>query len=229
MKTAAIIVAGGRGTRMGGATPKQYLQLGGRSILARSMERFLDHPQIDAVQVVIGVDDDTLYRDAVADFTTARLRPPVMGGVSRSASVVAGLGALSGVRPDRVLIHDAARPFCSPAVISAVITALDDTEGAFAALPVVDALWRGKDSLVEDPIPRENLFRAQTPQGFHYDKIVAAYQTATGDAADDVAIAKNAGLRVQIVPGDEANFKITRPGDVLRAERHLREAANDAA
>ena len=229
MKTAALIVAGGRGTRLGSDRPKQYIDLGGKTILARCLEMFLNHAQIDTVQVVIGAGDDALYRDATAGFASSHLCPPVTGGASRSASVFAGLQALSDIRPDRVLIHDAARPFCSNSVVSAVTAALDQTEGAFAALPVVDALWRAKDSFVEEAVPRDSLYRAQTPQGFHYDKIVAAYQAATGDAADDVAIAKHAGLSVQIVPGDEGNFKITTPADVIRAERHLQEAANDTA
>ncbi|MEL7461642.1 MAG: 2-C-methyl-D-erythritol 4-phosphate cytidylyltransferase [Pseudomonadota bacterium] len=223
MKTAALIVAGGRGTRMGGETPKQYLPVRGQTILSRTVSVFLDAPGIHNVQVVIGAGDRALYDAAFSKLANPALLPPVIGGESRGASVVAGLKALAEDPPDRVLIHDAARPFCPESVIAGVIAALDETDGAFAAVPVVDALWRGEGGRASDPVSRDGLYRAQTPQGFHYGKIVAAYRAADGNAADDVAIARAAGLGVAIVPGDEANFKITTPGDMTRAERHLKD------
>ena len=113
-----------------------------------------------------------------------------------------------------MLIHDAARPFVPAAVVAAVLDALDAAPGAFAALPVVDALWRAEDGRAEAPVPREGLWRAQTPQGFHFDRILAAHRACRGDAADDVAVARAAGIEVRIVPGSEANYKITTTADL---------------
>ena len=221
MTVAAILVAGGRGTRMGSDRPKQYLDVGGKPVLRRTVEAYLSHAQIDLVQVVIGLGDKEEYDRAVDGLGERRLLEPVTGGTSRSASVVAGLEALQDHAPDNVLIHDAARPFCPAWLITDVISALSETDGAFAALPVVDALWRADGAFAGDPIDRSGLVRAQTPQGFRFESIVSAYGAFEGQAADDVAIARSAGLRVKIVHSDEMNFKITTKSDLARAERHL--------
>ena len=224
MTVAAILVAGGRGTRMGGDLPKQFLPLGQSTVLAQSVAAFLAVPGIGHVQVVIGEEDEARYAAALSVITDARLLPPVTGGATRGASVVAGLDALRDIRPDKVLVHDAARPFCPAHVIDGVIDALDGADGAFAALPLVDALWRAEDGHAMDPVPREGLWRAQTPQGFRYDKIRAAYAQAPDlGAADDVAVARAAGLTVKIVPGDPANFKVTTQDDLARAQTIARQ------
>lgn len=228
MKTAALIVAGGRGARMQSEIPKQYLTVGGQAVLARTIRLFLGAPAIDRVQVVIGADDISLYEHATAALNTQNLSPPVVGGASRSASVCAGLNALAREQPDVVLIHDAARPFCSHQIIDNVLTELSEADGAFAALPVVDALWRGHGGMAKAPVSRDGLWRAQTPQGFHFAKILAAHNAATEEAVDDVAIARAVGLTVKIVQGEEANFKITTPSDLARAERLLKERPHDA-
>ncbi|AZQ68259.1 2-C-methyl-D-erythritol 4-phosphate cytidylyltransferase [Silicimonas algicola] len=219
--TAALIVAGGRGTRMGADLPKQYLDIGGRTILARSVSAFLDLPDIAVVQVVIAAGDEALCADALRGLNDARLRPPVPGGATRALSVRAGLDALADAGPDHVLIHDAARPFVPAEVILAVLAALGDAEGAFAALPVVDALWRADGDRDYAPVPRAGLYRAQTPQGFRFDAIRAAHARAPADAADDVEVARAAGLEVRLVEGSEENFKITTEADLRRARRHL--------
>lgn len=232
MTVAAILVAGGRGTRMGETLPKQYLDLAGQSILARSIGLFLDHPDIDQVQVVIASRDQSLYSTATEAINHPKLRPATFGGASRSASVLNGLKALYDDQPNRVLIHDAARPLCPQEVISSVIRALDDADGAFAALPVVDALWSSENGHATTSVPRDGLVRAQTPQGFRYDQILEAYEAVHDggiEAADDVAIARAAGMQVRIVDGDEKNFKITSPSDLARAKRHLEGTANDPA
>lgn len=223
MQTAGLIVAAGRGERFGGGTAKQYHDLHGRAVIAHAVGAFLAHPAIGAVQVVIHPDDRGRYEDAVAPVDTEALLPAVAGAATRSGSVLAGLIALKVHDPARVLIHDAARPFVSMAMIDAVCAALNDGPAAFAALPVVDALWRGMDGLAREPAPREGLWRAQTPQGFHFAAILDAYRAHPGAAADDVAIARAAGLDVAIVPGDEAAFKITTAADLERARRHQRE------
>ena len=215
--TAALIVAAGRGTRMGGDVPKQYLDLGGRTILARSVAAFLDLPEIARVQVVIAQGDGALCDEALRDLEDPRLRPWVAGGHTRALSVRAGLHALAPLEPTHVLIHDAARPFVSPQVIRAVLHSLAEADGAFAALPVVDALWRAEDGFAAAPVPRAGLYRAQTPQGFRFGAIRAAHSRAFEEAADDVEVARAAGLDVRLVEGSEANFKITTEADLERA------------
>ncbi|MBF9030271.1 2-C-methyl-D-erythritol 4-phosphate cytidylyltransferase [Rhodobacterales bacterium HKCCE3408] len=216
-----MIVAAGRGHRLGAEMPKQYLPLGDRCVLRRTIEAFLATDIDGPVLCVIHPDDRTLYDEAVAGLGDPRLVAPVSGGANRAASVRAGLEALAERQPAKVLIHDAARPFISVNVISAVRTALDTADGAFAALPVVDALWRAEDGLAIDPVPRAGLWRAQTPQGFRFEAILSAHRASDAEAADDVAVARAAGLTVQVVPGDEANFKITSAADLERGRALL--------
>ena len=220
---AALIVAAGRGHRMGEALPKQYLPLADQPILARTIAAFLAADGIDRVTVVINPDDRRLYEAAIRGIEDARLTDPAFGGATRAASVRLGLEALAASAPSRVLIHDAARPFVSADLIARVGDALHEADGAFAAIPVVDALWSSQDGHALDAIPRNGLWRAQTPQGFHFGPILAAHQAACTDntAADDVAVARAAGLTVRIVEGSEQNFKITTPADLARAERRL--------
>ncbi len=215
MRTAGLIVAAGRGQRLGGPTPKQYLRLGGEPVLRRAVAALL--PAVDLLVVVIHPDDRPRYDEALAGLADPRLLPPADGADSRAASVLAGLEALAAEAPDRVLIHDAARPFPSRALVGAVLAALDTAPATLPALPVVDALWRAADGLATAPASREGLWRAQTPQGFRFAEILAAHRAHRGEAADDAAIARAAGLAVRLVPGEEANFKITTAGDLDRA------------
>lgn len=220
--TAALIVAAGRGRRMGEPLPKQFLDLCGRTVLARTVEAFLSTGAIGTIMVVIHPDDAELYETATAGIDDKRLTSPVWGGPTRAASVRLGLEALAAVRPQRVLIHDAARPFVTSALIAEVDAALTEADGAFAAIPVVDAIWSSKGGCADQPVPRDGLWRAQTPQGFHFDKILAAHQSCDFEAADDVAVARAAGLSVRIVEGQDNNFKITTPADFARAENLIR-------
>lgn len=222
MRAAALIVAAGRGTRFGGETPKQYVSIGQVCAFRRSAERFLAQEGIGLVQAVIHADDRVMYSDAMAGLEDARLAEPVTGGETRVASVLQGLLAVRDHAPDVVLIHDAARPFVSDRIIADVLASLETAEGAFAALPVVDALWRVEETEAIEPVSRAGLWRAQTPQGFRFDALLAAHQSYQGDAADDVEIARAAGMGVQIVRGDTDNFKITTPEDLARAERIAR-------
>lgn len=216
--TAALIVAAGRGARAGGDTAKQWRVLAGRRVADWTVAVFESHPLIDRVVIVHAADAN----DHVAAFA-ARGHICVTGGDSRDASVRAGLDALRDIAPARVLIHDVARPCLPPDVIDRVLEALETAQGAAPALAVTDALWHGADGVVADTQDRTGLFRAQTPQGFHYDAIVAAHANAPDGAADDVEVARTSGLTVQIVEGAEANLKITTPADFARAEQLLRD------
>jgi len=215
----ALIVAAGSGQRFGAERPKQYLDLAGRPILRHTVEAFLHHPQVSAVQVVINPAFRDLYETAVAGLA---LPEPVAGGASRQDSVRNGLERLAESAPDLVLIHDAARPLIDEATIGAVIAALDAQPAAIAAVPVADTLKRGRDGLVADTVDRSGLWRAQTPQGFRFPDILAAHRAAAGlELTDDAAVAERAGLPVALVPAKEENFKVTTPDDLTRAASTL--------
>lgn len=205
--TLALIVAAGDGSRFGGVNAKPYLPLSGISVLRRSIETFISHPRVDGVRVVIRRADHPDYRRIITGLT---LFPPVIGGKTRQESVRRGLESLVRAAPARVLIHDAARPLASHALISRVLDALDGAEAAYPALPVTDTLRRG-EALVE----RENLLAAQTPQGFHFQPIVDAHRRFMADSlTDDIALAEAAQLKVSVVPGERANIKLTTPDDL---------------
>jgi len=220
MTVAALIVAAGRGTRVGADLPKQYLVVAGIPILRRTVAAFARHPRIDLVRVAIHPDDRDLYDQAISGLD---ILDPVSGGASRQDSVRLGLESLTAHGPERVLIHDGARPFPSPALIDRVIDSLDQTPAALAALPVSDTLKRGAaDGHAGETVDRSDLWRAQTPQGFHYSAILEAHRQLKGEElTDDTAVAEHAGLAVKFVVGSEDNFKVTEPEDIRRAERLL--------
>ncbi|WP_309668175.1 bifunctional 2-C-methyl-D-erythritol 4-phosphate cytidylyltransferase/2-C-methyl-D-erythritol 2,4-cyclodiphosphate synthase [Tabrizicola sp.] len=212
MTTAVIIVAAGRGSRVGGPVPKQWQPLGGQPVLAHTLAAFAG-----MMRVLVIHPDDRARAEALD--TDVLL---VDGGATRDASVRAALEALVGKGVTQVLIHDGARPFPSAALIARLRAALANAPGAAPALAVTDALWRGDNGLVAGTQDRQGLHRAQTPQGFRFDAILAAHRAHPGGAADDVEVARAAGLDVTIVEGDETNLKLTFPGDFARAEAILR-------
>lgn len=216
----ALIVAGGSGQRFGAERPKQYLDLAGKPVLRRTVEAFLGHPQVTGVRVVI----DPTWRDAYdAALSGLALPDPVAGGASRQDSVRNGLEALAADgAPDLVLIHDAARPLIDADTIAAVIAALDGMPGAIAAVPVADTLKRGSSHAIAGTVDRDELWRAQTPQGFRFPAILEAHRAAAGlSLTDDAAVAERAGLPVALVPSKEDNFKVTTPDDLTRATRAI--------
>ncbi|MGV8854785.1 MAG: bifunctional 2-C-methyl-D-erythritol 4-phosphate cytidylyltransferase/2-C-methyl-D-erythritol 2,4-cyclodiphosphate synthase [Devosia sp.] len=223
---AVIVVAAGRGERAssdGMPDPKQYRTLGGSSVLGRTLAAFLKVPEV--TQIVAVIHPDHAGRYAALGLADARLLPPVFGGTSRQASVLEGLKALAPSRPDLVLIQDAARPFASPAVIARVIEALAEHDAALPTLPVTDTIKRALDgqrvAATED---RNQLFAAQTPQGFRFGQIFSAHMRAASNRrpfTDDAEIAEWAGLRVAMVPGERDNIKITHADDFAHAERIL--------
>lgn len=216
---AVVIVAAGRGRRLGGETPKQYIPLGSRCALRRSVDVFLSLPAIDWVVPVIHPDDAGLCAEALVGLSDPRLLPAVAGAGTRAHSVRNGLERLAAQGPRLVLIHDAARPFVPAEVIERVIAALGASAGACAALPVVDALWRADHTAAEVEVPRDGLWRAQTPQGFAFDAILGAHRAHDGTGADDVAVARDFGLAVDLVLGSEQSYKITTAADLERALR----------
>ncbi len=215
MTAAALIVAAGSGSRHGGELPKQYQLLGSRPMLRHSVETFCRHPAIDRVRVVIGAGHAELYRTAVGALP---VETSIQGGATRQESVRRGLEALANDPPDLVLIHDAARPLVSPDVISRVIATLDAADAAVAALPVVDTLRREGGGIVD----RNSLWQVQTPQGFRFERILAAHRAATDDlATDDAGLAERAGIPITLVEGSMSNLKVTRAGDLATAEAFL--------
>jgi 2-C-methyl-D-erythritol 4-phosphate cytidylyltransferase/2-C-methyl-D-erythritol 2,4-cyclodiphosphate synthase len=220
MGTAILIVAAGRGLRAGGDIPKQYQMLGRRSLLAWTIAGFAGAPDVDSIQVVIGDGDGPAYERAAAGFA---LLPPVTGGPNRQESVRRGLEALIPHAPEFVLIHDGARPLIAPALTARIVAALKGgAQAVVPVLPVTDALKRAAAPGQLLSVSREDLFRAQTPQGFHFRSILEAHRAQCGsEAVDDIAIAENAGLAIATVAGDERNMKVTAPQDFALAEALL--------
>jgi 2-C-methyl-D-erythritol 4-phosphate cytidylyltransferase/2-C-methyl-D-erythritol 2,4-cyclodiphosphate synthase len=217
--TYALIVAAGRGTRFGGALPKQYLPLAGGSILHYAVAAFAAHPRVSGVQVVIRPEDRDEFDRAMDGLAVL---PPVPGGAERQDSVRLGLEALARHSPDRVLIHDGARPFPDAALIDRVIDGLDRAAASIPALPLGDTIKRVEDGLIRETVDRAQLWRAQTPQGFHFAPILAAHHAAAGHVlTDDAAVAEAAGIAPLIVAGSEENLKVTTAEDLAAAERLL--------
>lgn len=216
-QTAALIVAAGKGTRAGGGTPKQWRPLSGTRVADWTLKAFRTSAQVDVIVLVLSPTDQPAWDEFQNDPDLILAK----GGPDRSTSVKNGLAALDGLNVSKVLIHDVARPCVSQALIASVCDALDTHLAAAPGLPVTDALWVGADAHVTGTQDRSQLFAAQTPQGFRYNDIRAAHDAHPGGAADDVEVARAAGLAVAIVPGDSDNLKITRPQDFARAERIL--------
>jgi 2-C-methyl-D-erythritol 4-phosphate cytidylyltransferase/2-C-methyl-D-erythritol 2,4-cyclodiphosphate synthase len=211
----ALIVAAGKGERLGGGVPKQYRLLGGKPVLRRAVEAFADHPRVDRVRVVIGEGQQDLAASALEGLDVGA---PIRGGRERFESVRNGLNAsLEGV----VLVHDAARPFCPPAVIERLLDALDHHDGAVPVLPVSDTIAIG-DRLLTEPVDRAGMLRVQTPQAFHVEDLKYAYgELGKQRPTDESSILLAAGLKVAAVPGDPMLEKLTTEQDWTRAEGML--------
>lgn len=228
-RTAAILVAAGRGLRAGAGGPKQYRTIGGQTVILRAMAAFCQHPDVFAVQPVVNPDDIAIFNEAVASLNH---QPPTNGGATRQASVHAGLEALAAEKPDIVLIHDAARPFVTPVVISRAIEAAQRTGAAVPAIAVTDTIKQVSDGGDVEATPdRAKLRIAQTPQAFRFDVILDAHRRAARDGrsdfTDDAALAEWAGLTVATFEGDPANMKLTTPEDFVREEARLASQLGD--
>jgi 2-C-methyl-D-erythritol 4-phosphate cytidylyltransferase/2-C-methyl-D-erythritol 2,4-cyclodiphosphate synthase len=217
--TYALIVAAGRGTRFGGTLPKQYLALGGTSVLRHAVAAFAAHPRVAGVLVAIRPEDRALFDHAVSGLSVLA---PVPGGAERQDSVRLGLEGLAAHKPDRVLIHDGARPFPDAALIDRVIDGLDRASAAIPGLALGDTIKRVENGHIAETVDRLQLWRAQTPQGFHFDAILAAHRQMAGHVlTDDAAVAEAAGIAPLIVAGSEENLKVTTTEDLAAAERQL--------
>jgi 2-C-methyl-D-erythritol 4-phosphate cytidylyltransferase / 2-C-methyl-D-erythritol 2,4-cyclodiphosphate synthase len=227
---AAVVVAAGRGLRAGGDMPKQYRRLAGEPAIRASLRLFAGHPQVGMVQPVIHPDDGARFGEAAADLA---LLAPVLGGATRQASVRAGLEALAPQRPDLVLIHDAARPYASAALVTRAIAAVAATGAAIPVLPLADTVKSVDRSgrLIEATLDRAILRTVQTPQAFAFAPVLDAHRRAAAsgraDFTDDAALAEWAGLKVAVFDGEAGNIKLTTAEDVARAEREHAAALAD--
>ena len=224
--TAAIVVAAGRGSRVGAEVPKQFMLLAGTPVLRRTLTGLLAAPRIDRIAVVIADADRVLYAQSIAGWEREpRLLPPVVGGTTRQASVLAGLEAIAPLDPRHVIVHDAARPHASPHLHARVLEALSSASGAIAALPVTDTLKRAEQGAIAATVDRAGLYSAQTPQAFDFAELIAAHRAARAaardDFTDDAALLEWRGRSVTIVAGEPGNIKLTTRQDFARAEAML--------
>jgi 2-C-methyl-D-erythritol 4-phosphate cytidylyltransferase / 2-C-methyl-D-erythritol 2,4-cyclodiphosphate synthase len=230
--TAALIVAAGKGERLGGPVPKQYRRLAGRSVLARSIIALAASPAVGRLQCVIADGAQALYANAVADLpaeVSVRLAPPVTGGATRQASVLAGLEALAlapGGAPSIVLVHDAARPFVSAALVTRSAEAAVAQGAAVPGVAVTDTIKQVDEAGRIRHTPERAALRAvQTPQAFDLALLLAAHREAQAAGAtgltDDAAVMEWAGHPVVVIEGEPGNMKITSANDLERAEARL--------
>jgi 2-C-methyl-D-erythritol 4-phosphate cytidylyltransferase/2-C-methyl-D-erythritol 2,4-cyclodiphosphate synthase len=225
---AVILVAAGRGRRSGDGIPKQYRAVGGLSALRRNLV-LLQGCGLSLLQVVIHPDDRDLYDEAAQGLD---LPPPVAGGETRQASVLAGLAAVEATEPSYVLVHDAARPFASPALIARAIDAARATGAAIPALRIADTVKTvSADGRIVGTADRDTLRIVQTPQAFAFGPLIAAHRKAKqadrSDFTDDAALMEWAGHPVSTFEGESGNFKLTTPEDFMRAETMLQDRLSD--
>lgn len=213
MRVAAVLVAAGSGSRFGAETPKQFLTLAGKPVMRHAAETLARQ-----VHLLQPVGDTDAIELALAGLPHL---PVVAGGTTRQDSVRAGLEALEAMMPDIVLVHDAARPMIPDGTIAALLAALDSAAGAIPAIPVADTLKRVVDGRITATVPRDGLYRAQTPQAFRFPVLLAAHRGGIAGTTDDASLLEALGQSVAIVPGGEDNIKLTYAEDLPRLERAM--------
>jgi 2-C-methyl-D-erythritol 4-phosphate cytidylyltransferase/2-C-methyl-D-erythritol 2,4-cyclodiphosphate synthase len=229
IRVAAVVVAAGRGRRTGLDYPKQYKVMGGAPMVRESLRVFTDHPQVDLVLPVIHPDDTARFAAAAQGLRVAQ---PVPGGATRQDSVRAGLEALTAEAPAIVLVHDAARPFTSQALVSRAIAAAEKSGAAVPGMPVTDTVKLVDDrGEVAATLNRAALRTMQTPQAFAYPALLDAHRRAAAagrdDFPDDAALVEWAGFKVTVFEGERGNMKMTTPEDFARIDRDARAALAD--
>ena len=225
IKNVALILAAGRGHRLSMKTPKQYLDVGGITILRRAVNVFLENPTIDLIQVIIHPDDRDLYEAAVGDLG---LPEPVHGGKTRQNSVLNGLESIGIHFPEYVYIHDAARPFLDQKTLNSLIYEVEKSGAAIPALRIKDTIKCITKETIDSTLDRNYFYRAQTPQAFRYKAIFMAHRRfESSNFTDDSAIAEKAGLKVRIIEGLEDNFKITTKDDLNKATKMTKKNYTD--
>ncbi|MEA2737977.1 MAG: 2-C-methyl-D-erythritol 4-phosphate cytidylyltransferase [Acetobacteraceae bacterium] len=218
MRIVALLVAAGSGTRFGAETPKQFLTIAGKPVIRHAAEALAAH-----VSLLQPVGDAEPIEVALRG--VAGCLPVVPGGATRQDSVQAGLEALAPHEPDVVLVHDAARPMIPEGTIPALLAALRESPGAIPAAPVADTLKRVVRGVITETVSRTGLFRAQTPQAFRFQVLLAAHRSGLTGATDDASLLEAAGQTVEVVPGSDDNIKLTYPEDLVRLERIMTSAA----
>jgi 2-C-methyl-D-erythritol 4-phosphate cytidylyltransferase / 2-C-methyl-D-erythritol 2,4-cyclodiphosphate synthase len=211
MRIAAILVAAGSGSRFGAETPKQFLSVAGKPVIRHAADALAAH-----VSLLQPVGDQGPIEAALTGLPAL---PVVPGGATRQDSVRAGLEALVPHAPDAVLVHDAARPVIPARTIPDLIAALAAAAGAVPAVPVADTLKRAARGTILETVPRDGLFRAQTPQAFRFVNLLAAHRSGLRGSTDDAALLEAMGDAVAIVTGSDDNIKLTWPEDLARLER----------
>jgi 2-C-methyl-D-erythritol 4-phosphate cytidylyltransferase len=221
LRTWAIVVAAGDGVRLGADRPKAFVKLGGRLLLSHSVELFEEHPSVDGIVLVVpeGWEEPaTLLAD---DLVAGKVAVAVPGGATRAESVSRGLAAVPD-EADLIVVHDAARPFATPELVTAVLEALGHAEGAVPGVPVTDTVKRVDGDRVTETLERSQLVSVQTPQAFHAEALRTAYAVPAdrlSAATDCASLVEASGRAVSVVAGEEANLKITTSADLAEAER----------
>ena len=229
MKNAVIVLAGGRGSRMGSTIKKQYLLIEGKPVLYYSLRVFQDCPQISDIVLVCGEGEEQQCREEFVDhYGISKISRIVAGGKERYHSVYEGLKAINECR--FVLIHDGARPFVDKEILDRIFCELSGGCGCVAGMPVKDTIKMSDEKgFVQQTLPREKIWTIQTPQAFPYDFIRSAYETLLQNEPTDRVITDDAmvaeyigGMRIKLVEGSYENIKITTPDDLLMAEMILK-------
>ena len=229
MNSSVIIVAAGNGTRFKGEIPKQYVKINFETILNLTIKKFIDLDQISYIQPVINVKHENLYYDTIKNLKSLenfkKILPPCFGGNERCISVKKGLIAISKLKdnPNKVLIHDAARPFVSKQIIINVIDKLEFYDSVLPCINIVDTVWKIEKKVFKFLTNRSSYYRAQTPQGFNFKKIFEAHLKNNETwAYDDIYLANKNNFTIMPISGSDFNIKITKPEDLEIAERYLK-------
>ena len=219
----AIVVAGGEGTRLGADLPKAFVRLGGRPLLAHSIDLFEEHPAVDRMVLVVPAEWEEPAALLANELAAGTVTAAVAGGETRALSVAAGLGEV-GADAEAILVHDAARPFASAGLIDRLLAALEQHDGAIPALPLTDTVKRVREGVVAETLDRGELRSVQTPQAFRAAALRQAFSApadAVRGATDCASLVEAAGFAVAAVAGEPGNVKITTPDDLARAEARL--------